>query len=98
MQPDRRLIEHVENAHQLRSDLGGQSNALTFAAGQSRAAAIEREVTDADRVQEVEAVADFLQDLAGDRFLALRQCDRSEKRLGFLELQADDLPRAMSRP
>jgi hypothetical protein len=33
MQPDGRLIEHVQHAAQLRADLRGQADALRFAAG-----------------------------------------------------------------
>jgi len=32
MQADRRLIKHIEHAAQLRTDLGGQADALAFAA------------------------------------------------------------------
>ena len=70
VQADRRLVEDVEHAHQLRADLRGQADALPFAAGERRGVAVERQVADADGVEEAEAVADFLQDLAGDRLLA----------------------------
>jgi hypothetical protein len=36
VQSDRRLVEHVEYAAQLRADLRGQADALSFAAGQRR--------------------------------------------------------------
>ena len=48
VQADRRLVEHVEHAGQLRSDLRRQPDALPFAARQRRGAAAEREVADAD--------------------------------------------------
>ena len=34
VQTDRRLVEHVQHAHQSRADLGGQPDALGLAAGQ----------------------------------------------------------------
>ena len=52
MQADRRLVEHVQHAGEVRADLRGEPDALPFAAGQRRGAAIEREVADADVVQE----------------------------------------------
>src|SRR5437016_5643648 len=90
MQSDRRLIEDVEHAHQLRADLRGQTDALPFAAGERRGVAVEREVADADRVEETEAVADFLEDLAGDLLLARIELDGLEELLRVLELQFDD--------
>ena len=36
MQPDRRLVEHVQHAGQIRADLRGQADALSFAARQRR--------------------------------------------------------------
>ena len=70
VQADRRLVEHVEHAHQLRADLRRQADALRLAAGERGRVAVERQIADADGVEEAEAVADFLEDLAGDRFLA----------------------------
>ena len=34
VQPDRRLVEHIEHAGQPRADLRGEPDALAFAAGQ----------------------------------------------------------------
>ena len=64
MQADRRLVEHVEHAGQVRADLRRQPDALAFAARQRRRAAPEREIADADIVEEPQPVADFAQDPA----------------------------------
>ena len=50
VQADRRLVEHVEHAGQVRADLRRQPDALPFAARQRRGAAAERQVADADVV------------------------------------------------
>ena len=67
----RRLVADVEHAHQAGADLRRQADALRLAAGERRRAAVERQVVEADLDQEVEAGADLLEDLVGDRLLAL---------------------------
>ena len=66
VQADRRLVEDVHHADQAGADLAGQADALRFAAGQRVGAAIERQVVEADVDQELQALADFLEDLVGD--------------------------------
>ena len=78
MQPDRRLVEHVEHAGQVRPDLRREPDALPFAARQRRGAAAERQVADADVVQEMQAVANLAQDPAGDERFAIGQLERVE--------------------
>ena len=75
VQADRRLVEDVEHAGQVRPDLGREPDALPFAARQRRGAAAERQVADADVVEEVQAVANLAQDAAGDE----RSRDRSAR-------------------
>ena len=62
VQSDRGLVEHVAHADQARSDAGGQSHALQFAAAQRVGRSIEREVLDAHVFQELEPLVDFLPD------------------------------------
>ena len=78
VQADRRLVEDVEHAGQVRADLRRQPDALPFAARQRRGAAAERQVADADVVQEVQPIADLAQDAAGDQVLAVGQLERVE--------------------
>ena len=73
VQADRRLVADVEHAHEAGADLGREADALRLAAGERRGAAVERQVVEADLDQEVEAGADLLQDLVGDRLLALAE-------------------------
>ncbi len=78
MQPDRRLVEHVQHAGQIGADLRRQTDALSFAARQRRRAAIQREIADADVVQEAQPLADLPQHARGDQRLALGQLERLE--------------------
>ena len=64
VQADRRLVEHVQHAGQVRADLRRQPDALSFAARQRRRAAAERQVADADVVQEAQPILNLAQDAA----------------------------------
>ena len=61
VQPDRRLVEHVEHAREPRADLRGEPDALAFAARQRARCARQREIFQPDVDQEFEPVADFLE-------------------------------------
>ncbi len=52
VQADRRLVEHVRDALQVGAQLRGEADALRFAAGQRWRGAIEREVAEADFLEE----------------------------------------------
>ena len=91
VQADRRLVEDVEDAGQVRSDLRRQADALAFAAGERRGAAAERQVADADVVQEVQPIADLAQDAAGNQVLAIGQLERVEDLHGLGNRQVDVL-------
>ena len=71
VEADRRLVADVEHAHQAGADLRREPNALRLAAGEGGRAAVERQVVEPDLDEEVEAGADLLEDLVGDRLLAL---------------------------
>ena len=73
VQADRRLVEHVHDAGQARADLRGEPDALRLAAGQRLRRAVEREVVEADVVEEREPADDLLDDLVGDRGLVARR-------------------------
>ena len=73
MQADRRLVEHVEHAGQVRADLRREPDALPFAARQRRRAAAERQVADADVVQEPQPLLNLAQDRSAMSALAIGQ-------------------------
>ena len=72
MQPDGRLVQNIEHASEARSDLRGEADALALAAGQRSAGAGEGEIVETDIVEEVQPLADLLQDALGDLVLLRR--------------------------
>ena len=66
VQADGRLVEDVQHTHEARADLGGQPDALGFAAGQRAGGPLEVQVLQADVEEEGQAGLDFLQDLVRD--------------------------------
>ena len=71
VQADAGLVEDVEHADQRRADLRGQADALRLAAAERGRGALQREVADADVVEEGEALADLLDDAAADEALGV---------------------------
>jgi hypothetical protein len=66
VQADGRFVEDVQHAHQAGADLAGQTNPLRLATRQRVSAAIQRQIIQTDVDQELQALADFLEDLVGD--------------------------------
>ena len=62
VQPDGRLVQHVQHADQPGADLGGQPDPLRLAAGQRRRGAVQRQVVQADVEQEAQPGVDLLED------------------------------------
>ena len=59
MQPDRRLIQHIQHAPQPRSDLCRQPNPLSFAARKRCRTAIERQISESHRIQKLQPLDDL---------------------------------------
>ena len=59
MQTDRGFVEHVADPHQARADAGRQADPLQLAARKRVGRPIERQIFDADFVQEFEPLARF---------------------------------------
>ena len=76
VQPDRGLVEDVENADQARADLRREPDPLRLAAGQRAGRASQVQVADADVVEEGESLGDLADEQPRDRPL----------RVGHLEL------------
>ncbi len=66
MQADGRLIQHVQHAHQRRTDLGRQADALGFSAGKSSCRPAKGQVAQSHVHQEAQTGIDLLQNLGGD--------------------------------
>ena len=73
VEADRGLVEDVEDADELRADLGREPEPLRLAARERGGGAVELQVADADVVEEGEARADLLQDPGRDVTLAIGQ-------------------------
>ena len=66
MEPDRRLVEHVKNTTKVRSKLGCEANSLGFAAAERLRATIQGKVIKANFGKELEALANFRNDVSCD--------------------------------
>ncbi len=73
VQPDGRLVQHVEDPDQRRADLGCQAYPLGLAAGEGPGRAVEIEVAQADVEEEPHAGVDLLDDPLGDEPVAIGQ-------------------------
>ena len=79
MQADRRLVEDVADAAQIRSELGGQANALRLAAGERRRRAVEREIGETDVAEKGEPRRNFADDVARDVGFAPAQIELGDE-------------------
>ena len=66
MEADGGLVEDVEDAAEFGADLGGEANALAFAAGESCGGTVQGEVAEAYCVEEFEALDDLALEAVGD--------------------------------
>src|SRR5438270_10360612 len=91
MQPDRRFIEDVTHAAQVRAELRGEPDTLRLAARERRRRAIEREITEAYLFQERQARGDLRQDVACDLGVAAAQFEFVEETLRRFDRQCRKL-------
>ena len=73
VEPDRGFVEDIEDAHQVRADLGGEPDPLGFPSRKGPGVPGEREISQADFFQKVEPGLDLLDDLDRDLLLLLGQ-------------------------
>ena len=76
MQPGGRLVEHVDDAEQVRADLRRQPQPLQLAGRERRRAAREREIAEAERLERGDALDQVAGDALRDDPLFLRQVRR----------------------
>src|SRR5438552_3755264 len=79
MKADRRLIENVEHADQVRADLRGEAQALAFSSGERGGGAVERQVIEADLGKKAEPRDDLLERPSPDLALRGRQLEAAEE-------------------
>ena len=66
VQADGGLVEDVKHAGEVRAELGGEADALGFAAGERAGGAVEGEVAEADVLEKFQALLDLRQDILRD--------------------------------
>jgi hypothetical protein len=66
MQPDGRLVQHIQHARKARADLRGESDALTLASRERARRARQRQIFQPDIVEEQQPRANLLQNTRGD--------------------------------
>src|SRR5467141_275125 len=79
VQADRGLVEHVHDAGEPRADLAGEADTLRLAARERVRAAVERQIVEADVVEEVEPRDDLVDDFLGDGLLAAFELELAEE-------------------
>ena len=78
VQADRGLVQDVQHTGEVRANLRRETNALPLPTRQGSRRTRERQVADADVVQEAQPIANLLQDTRGDDRLAPLQLDGVE--------------------
>ena len=96
MEPDGRLVQHVEHALEPCPYLGRQADALGLAAREGGRRAVEREVAQSHRRKEGEAGADLAQDLAADARLQRVEFHRLEEGVQLLKRERRELVDALA--
>jgi hypothetical protein len=75
VEPDRRLVEDVEHADELRSDLRREPEPLRLPARERLRRPVELQVADADVLEEGQPLAHLLEDAPADQLLRLRELE-----------------------
>ena len=83
VQADGGLVENVKDAGQIGAELGGQADALGFAAGKGVGRSVEGEVAEADVVEKFEALGDLRDDVLSDELASVVECEGAEVRDEF---------------
>ena len=91
VQADGRLVEHVEDADQAGTDLGGEPDPLRLAAAQRARGPVQREVVETDVEQEVQPLLDLLEHPLADLALAGGQVEVAQEVGGLVDRQRADL-------
>ena len=91
VEADGRFVEDVEDALEVGAELGREADALGFATGEGGGGTIELEVAEADVVEELEALDDFRDDVAGDGEVATGELERGDSGDRVLDAEGGEL-------
>src|SRR6185437_1725270 len=79
VEANRWLVQHVEHTAKTRAYLRGQTDALAFAAGERCRVAIERQIRQPNRVQELQPFDDLAAQPVCDERLARGEAERTRR-------------------
>ena len=79
VQTDRRLVKHVQGAHQTRTNLTCKPNALRLSSRQRSCRSSQREVIEADIEQKTESSIDLFCHAFGNHAISVRQFEARKK-------------------
>ncbi len=91
VQTDRRFVEHIKNAAELRADLCGKADPLCLSSGESAGRAVHRQVVQSDFQQEAHPLDDLANHQMRDLPLALVQSQVAHRRQRIADRQSDDI-------
>ena len=91
MQADAGLVQDVKHSCQSGTDLRGKTNALHLPTGKCAALAIQREITEPDLLQELDALHDLALQLAHIGFLLLGDFQVAHPAERIADLQGGEL-------
>jgi len=82
VQANRRLVEHIERAHQPRTERGSKLNALGLAARERGGEPVKRQVVQAHGVKKMQPLPHLVENAASNLLLHGRECERPKKLIG----------------
>ena len=91
MQPDRRFVEHIADAHQARPDARRQSHTLQFAAAERVGGPVQGQVVHAHLVKELQPLEDLTDQRFRDRLVFGAELQLLEEVLRIADRQGRDL-------
>src|SRR6266852_6953217 len=81
MQPDGRFVENIKDSAKFGADLCSETDALAFTARQSVRCAVQAEIIQADRIQEFQTIAYFLNNATRDLFFPAHKLKFGEEQI-----------------
>jgi hypothetical protein len=85
MEPDRRLVQDVEDAGQVGAELGGEPDSLGFSAGECWNRPCKLQIAKPNLTQKGEAFGDLGQDIAGNESGGTGEPESSKTRVSLLD-------------
>src|SRR4051812_9849121 len=91
VQADRRFVEYVERSHQSRAERCRELDSLCLASRERRSHPAERQILQADFIQEAQPVADLFQKFVGHLVLSFSEFQRSKELCRFSNRKTADV-------